>query len=67
MTQATQILESIDHITEELAGIKKALLVLEIGGMEKSKKAWERIIKSSQGVKWDDVNAVEEIRRQREK
>ena len=65
MVQTTQILGSIDHITEELAEVKKALLVMEIGEVEKSKRAWERIKKASQGVPWDEMSAVEEIRCQR--
>jgi hypothetical protein len=67
MVQTAHIIKSIDHITEELADIKKVLLAMEIGSIEKSKKAWERIIQASSKVKWDDVSAVDEIRAQREK
>lgn len=63
----SRIIEHIDHITEELADIKKSLLISEIGSDERSKRAWDRVIRTSQEVKWDGVDAVEEIRRQREK
>ncbi|MFH1562767.1 MAG: hypothetical protein ABIF11_05025 [Nitrospirota bacterium] len=65
MIQTIEIMRNIDHITEELVAMKKGLLSLEIEDVEKSKKAWERIKRASRGIKWDEVDAVEEIRRQR--
>lgn len=65
--RSMKIIENIDHITEELANIKKSLLTLDTRPERGSSKAWNRIVKASQKVKWDEVTAVEEIRMQREK
>jgi hypothetical protein len=59
------VLEQLDHITEELAHVKKYVLLHTLEHKKQAKAAWQKLVKASQRVQWDRMSAVEEIRRQR--
>lgn len=67
MPNTRHIVTTLERTLDTLAHVKSSLLTQERGNKDKSKKTWERLMKSSKKVKWDSVSAAEEIRKQREK
>lgn len=71
MTGATmdEVKNRLEHITEDLSSIKKALITIEVGDAEKNEGAWRDIVAASREIskRWKGPSAVEEIRAQREK
>ena len=65
MADTEQVLEQLDHITEELAHVKKFVLTHALERKNQAKAAWQKLLKASKRVQWDNVNAIEEIRQQR--
>ncbi|MFC1495934.1 hypothetical protein ACFL52_00780 [Candidatus Margulisiibacteriota bacterium] len=68
--QRHQLLNDLERITGEIAGLKK-IIILEFkpSSNGKNKAAWDDLKKSISELsnKWDNLSASEEIRRQREK
>ena len=65
MADTDQVLEQLEHITEELAYVKKYVLTHVLEHKKHTKAAWQKLLKASRLVQWDCVNAVDEIRKQR--
>ena len=65
MADTEQVLEQLDHITEELAHVKKFVLTHVLEHKKQAKAAWQKLLKASQRVRWDNIDAIDEIRQQR--
>lgn len=65
MADTEQVLEQLEHITEELAHVKKYVLIHGLEHKKQAKAAWQKLLKASRRVRWDRINAVDEIRQQR--
>ena len=65
MADTDQVLEQLEHITEELAHVKKYILTHVLEHKKHAKTAWQKLLKASRQAQWDRVNAVDEIRQQR--
>ena len=65
MADTEQVLEQLDHITEELAHVKKFVLTHVLEHKKQAKAAWQKLLKASQRVRWDSIDAIDEIRQQR--
>ena len=61
MADTDQVLEQLDHITEELAHVKKYVLTHVLEHKRQAKAAWQTLLKAAQRVQWDSVKAVDEI------
>lgn len=59
----------LDHITEEVTEVKRAIIVLNIRNKEKTESAWRDLMLASEEISklWKGPSAVEEIRGQRDK
>lgn len=65
MADTEQVLEQLDHITEELAHVKKFVLSHVLEHKKQAKAAWQKLLTASRRVRWDSIDAVNEIRQQR--
>ncbi len=65
MADTEQVLEQLDHITEELAHVKRFVLTHALEHKKQAKAAWQKLLKASRRVQWDHIDAVEDIRQQR--
>ncbi len=65
MAETEQILETVERMTEELERVKKYVLTQTLGKKKQTKASWRALVKAAKRVTWDDVTAVEEVRRQR--
>lgn len=65
MADTAQVLEQLDHITEELAHVKKFVLTHALEHKKQGKAAWQKLLQASRRVQWDRLDAVDEIRQQR--
>ena len=69
MTELEILKEHLDHITQDLAEVKKIIISLETIDRERSERAWNDLMSASAEVsrRWQGPTAVDEIRLQREK
>lgn len=69
MQKFENLMERLDHITQDVAEIKKSLLVIRVRDVKKSEAAWKGLLAAADVVskKWKGPSAVEEIREQRSK
>ena len=65
MADTEQVLEQLEHITEELAHVKKFVLTHVLEHKKQARAAWQKLLKASQRVRWDSIDAIDEIRQQR--
>ena len=65
MADTEQVLEQLDHITEELAHVKTFVLTHVLEHKKQAKAAWQKLLKASQRMRWDSIDAIDEIRQQR--
>ena len=66
MAETEQVLKQLDHITEELAHVKTFVLThVVLEHKKQAKAAWQKLLKASQRVQWDRIDAIDEIRQQR--
>lgn len=61
------LLKKMDHLTEEMEGIRQMLLKSKPQDEKQSEEAWSNLMRLSKQIsaKWQGPSAVEEIRSQR--
>ncbi len=69
MQKFENLMERLDHITQDVAELKKSLLIIQVRDAKKSEEAWKGLLVASDAIsrKWKGPSAVEEIREQRSK
>ena len=65
MADTEQVLEQLEHITEELVHVKTYVLTHALEHKRQARAAWQKLLKASRLVQWDRIDAVDEIRQQR--
>jgi len=69
MQELREVMERLEHITEEIIQTKKRVMKLEVGDKEKREGAWEDLMAASEEIsnRWRGYSAVEEVKSQRDK
>jgi hypothetical protein len=69
MQSLEDLKEHVDHLTNEVAQVKKMVLEMELKDRAKVEEAWKDLMLASEEIskRWRGQSAVEEIRQQREK
>jgi hypothetical protein len=69
MQDLREVMERLEHITEEIIQTKKRVMKLEVGDKEKREGAWGDLMAASEEIsnRWRGYSAVEEVKSQREK